>query len=66
MTAGTAPGRPTIDLDGEWRFIPDPERLYRPDALPGGDPIRVDNRDGEATIVASETAEPGLGATAGT
>lgn len=41
MTAGTAPGRPTIDLDGEWRFIPDPERLYRPDALPGGDPITV-------------------------
>ncbi len=33
--------RPTIDLDGEWRFIPDPERLYQPDSLPAGDRIRV-------------------------
>jgi len=28
-------------LDGEWRFIADPERLHRPDALPAGEPIQV-------------------------
>ncbi len=33
--------RDSIDLDGTWHFIPDPERLYRPDRLPDGDPITV-------------------------
>lgn len=33
--------RQRVDLDGEWRFIPDPERMYAPDQLPKGDPIRV-------------------------
>ncbi len=33
--------RDTIDLDGEWRFIADPERLYGADHLPVGDPIKV-------------------------
>jgi hypothetical protein len=28
-------------LDGEWRFIADPERLYGPDSLPDGEPIHV-------------------------
>ncbi len=35
------PARPGIDLDGEWRFVPDTERLFDPTALPDGDPIRV-------------------------
>ena len=33
--------RQRIDLDGEWRFIPDPERMYGPDRLPAGYPIQV-------------------------
>ncbi|HEY7591279.1 MAG TPA: sugar-binding domain-containing protein [Candidatus Limnocylindrales bacterium] len=33
--------RPSIELDGEWRFVADPERLYGADRLPEGDPIRV-------------------------
>ncbi|HUQ77644.1 MAG TPA: glycoside hydrolase family 2 TIM barrel-domain containing protein [Patescibacteria group bacterium] len=33
--------RPTVDLDGEWRFIADPERLYQVDGLPDGEPIMV-------------------------
>jgi catechol 2,3-dioxygenase-like lactoylglutathione lyase family enzyme len=33
--------RETIDLDGEWQFVPDPERLHRPDHLPEGEPIKV-------------------------
>src|SRR3954471_7429348 len=33
--------RDTIDLDGEWRFIADPEQLYRADRLPDGEPIKV-------------------------
>lgn len=33
--------RPTIQLDGEWRFVPDPERLYKPDSLPDGSPMAV-------------------------
>jgi hypothetical protein len=37
----TSRARPTIDLDGEWRFVADPERLYRPTDLPRGEPIRV-------------------------
>ena len=37
----TATGRPAIELDGEWRFVPDTERLYSPDSLPEGDPISV-------------------------
>jgi Glycosyl hydrolases family 2, sugar binding domain/Glycosyl hydrolases family 2, TIM barrel domain/Glycosyl hydrolases family 2 len=36
-----ARGRPTIDLDGEWRFVGDPERIYGPDSLPEGDSIQV-------------------------
>ena len=28
-------------LDGEWRFIADPERIHRPDSLPEGEPIMV-------------------------
>lgn len=39
-SSGT-PVRPSIDLDGEWRFVPDTERLYRPTTLPDGDPILV-------------------------
>lgn len=38
---GESTGRQRIDLDGEWRFIPDPERMYGPDRLPEGDPIQV-------------------------
>jgi hypothetical protein len=33
--------RPTVELDGEWRFIRDRERLLRPDRLPEGEPILV-------------------------
>jgi hypothetical protein len=34
--------RPTIDLDGAWRFVPDPERLFSVETLPAvGDPIQV-------------------------
>jgi hypothetical protein len=34
--------RPTITLDGEWRFIPDPERLFEVGTLPPrGEPIHV-------------------------
>ena len=33
--------RQTIDLDGEWQFVPDPERLYEADRLPEGEPIQV-------------------------
>lgn len=33
--------RASHSLDGEWRFIADPERLYRADSLPEGDPIKV-------------------------
>ena len=33
--------RLTGSLDGEWRFVADPERLYRPDRLPEGEPITV-------------------------
>lgn len=39
--AAEAPVRPHIDLDGEWRFVPDTERLYRATTLPDGDSIRV-------------------------
>src|SRR3954453_10656423 len=28
--------RAAVSLDGEWRFVADPERLYGPDALPDG------------------------------
>ena len=35
------PARPGIDLDGEWRFVPDTERLFDARALPPGDPIQV-------------------------
>lgn len=41
MSGTQTPARPRIDLDGEWRFVPDPERMYVPDHLPDGDPIRV-------------------------
>jgi hypothetical protein len=33
--------RASHSLDGEWRFIADPERLYGPERLPDGDPIQV-------------------------
>ena len=33
--------RPTIDLDGEWRFVGDPERLLEASRLPEGEPITV-------------------------
>ncbi|MFN2483568.1 MAG: glycoside hydrolase family 2 protein [Candidatus Limnocylindria bacterium] len=33
--------RPTIDLDGEWRFVADPERLHSATTLPDGEPIQV-------------------------
>ena len=37
----TFDGRPGLSLDGEWRFVADPERLYSVDGLPAGDPITV-------------------------
>lgn len=40
-TDRTRPTRPTIDLDGEWRFVPDPERLFSHGSLPGGESIQV-------------------------
>ena len=33
--------RATIDLDGEWRFVGDPERLLDASRLPDGEPITV-------------------------
>lgn len=33
--------RPALELDGEWRFIRDRERIYRPGQLPDGEPILV-------------------------
>lgn len=33
--------RPNVSLDGEWSFVPDPERLYSPTDLPEGQPITV-------------------------
>jgi hypothetical protein len=39
VTSG--PVRPVLDLDGDWTFIADPERLFSPDSLPAGEPIRV-------------------------
>jgi hypothetical protein len=36
-----APERERRSLDGTWRFIADPERLYGPDSLPEGDTITV-------------------------
>jgi beta-galactosidase/beta-glucuronidase len=39
---GTDTGRRRrVDLDGEWRFVPDPERMHAPDRLPEGEPILV-------------------------
>ena len=35
------PARAGIDLDGEWRFVADPERLFEVGALPDGDAIAV-------------------------
>jgi hypothetical protein len=37
----TDPARPSIDLDGEWRFVADPERLYDVADLPRGDAVTV-------------------------
>jgi hypothetical protein len=34
-------GRSSISLDGPWRFVADPERLYGPGELPAGDTISV-------------------------
>ncbi|MBA2756488.1 MAG: glycoside hydrolase family 2, partial [Chloroflexi bacterium] len=33
--------RESIDLDGTWEFVADPERLHRPDRLPRGEAIKV-------------------------
>ena len=33
--------RTSRSLDGEWRFIADPERLHDPESLPEGEPIMV-------------------------
>ena len=33
--------RPSLSLDGDWNFVPDPERLYAHDTLPRGGPIVV-------------------------
>ncbi|HEY0443183.1 MAG TPA: glycoside hydrolase family 2 TIM barrel-domain containing protein [Candidatus Limnocylindrales bacterium] len=41
MIDATAAPRATLSLDGEWQFIADPERLYRNDDLPPGEPIHV-------------------------
>jgi hypothetical protein len=41
VNAGDTMTRDRIDLDGEWRFVPDPERMHAPDRLPDGDPIHV-------------------------
>ena len=38
MTTAT---RREISLDGEWRFVPDTERLFGASTLPAGDPITV-------------------------
>ena len=38
MTEAT---RRALSLDGEWRFVPDTERLFDPSSLPAGDPINV-------------------------
>jgi len=38
---GTAALRPSLPLDGEWRFVADPERLHQPDDLPDGEPVAV-------------------------
>ena len=35
------PARAAIDLDGEWRFVADPERLYDVADLPEGDAVTV-------------------------
>ena len=35
------PERAAIDLDGEWRFVADPERLYDVADLPDGDAVTV-------------------------
>ncbi len=37
----TEPARAGIDLDGEWRFVADPERLYDAGDLPDGDAVTV-------------------------
>ncbi|HYH94069.1 MAG TPA: glycoside hydrolase family 2 TIM barrel-domain containing protein [Candidatus Saccharimonadales bacterium] len=41
MTGADTSSRGRVDLDGTWRFIPDPERMYGPDALPDGEAIAV-------------------------
>lgn len=41
MSRRNAGPRRRIDLDGEWRFVPDPERMHGPDGLPEGEPIHV-------------------------
>ena len=42
-TAPTPAGvlRPSVSLDGEWRFVADPEHLHGPGDLPDGEPITV-------------------------
>lgn len=39
--AESLPARERRPLDGVWRFVADPERLYAPGTLPDGDPISV-------------------------
>jgi hypothetical protein len=39
--ATSAPARRTLDLDGEWRFVADPERRRSPADLPAGEAIQV-------------------------
>ena len=37
----TATVRPAIELDGEWRFVRDPQREHEASSLPDGEPISV-------------------------
>jgi len=43
VTAASTSASPrlTLDLDGEWRFVADPERRRSPRELPEGEPIQV-------------------------
>ena len=37
----TATVRPAIELDGDWRFVRDPQREHEASSLPDGEPISV-------------------------
>jgi hypothetical protein len=41
LERGVPTPRTAVSLDGEWRFVADPERLHGPDSLPDGQPIHV-------------------------